>query len=126
MANNQCISMKTFIALCIASNINIMFIENRKCFEIIFDSDETVPTYVVHCFKNFSMSTYCYETDVSQNNIEDYRNNMFKWESVDKPLKAVSYYKLEELIDICKRFDIIGAIKNKTKKELYELIVTKL
>jgi len=52
---------------------------------------------------------------------------LFNWESVDKPLKAISYYKLEELIDICKRFGFFDTtIKNKTKKDLYELIITKL
>ena len=35
LANKQTIGMKTFIALCIANNINIMYIHKRKCFEFV-------------------------------------------------------------------------------------------
>jgi len=55
---------------------------------------------------------------------------LFKWESVEKPLKAMSAYKLEELSDLCKKLalDVLpnggtDAFKNKTKKDLYELII---
>jgi hypothetical protein len=125
LANNQTICMKTFIALCIGNNINIIFIENRKCFEIIFD--DSSPIYVVHCFNQFSSKRYAIEDDVTALKIEEYRNTLFKWESVEKPLKAISSYKLNELIDICKRFGFFDiSLNDKTKKELYELILSKL
>jgi hypothetical protein len=125
LANNPGICMKTFIALCIGNNINIMFIENRKCFELIFD--DSSPIYVVHCFKIFSSLKYALELDASPEKIEEYRNTLFKWESVEKPLKAVSAYKSGELMDICKRFGFYDQhLKEKTKKDLYELILTKL
>jgi hypothetical protein len=125
LANNQSINMKTFIALCIANNINIMFIENRKCFEIIFD--DTVPVHVVHCFKQFSSLRYAYEIDASPDKIEEYRVSLFKWESVEKPLKAITSYKVGELIETCKRFGLsVDSLKNKSKKQLYELILNEI
>jgi hypothetical protein len=123
LANSSSINMKTFIALCIANNVNIMFIENRKCFELVFD--EGSPVHVVHNFKHFSSTRAAYESDVTLERLEEYRNTLFKWDSVEKPLKAISAYTVDDLTNICKRFDL-SDLKKKTKKELYELILTKL
>lgn len=124
LANKTCIKMKTFIALCVSSNINIMYICKRKCFEIIFDLEN--PIHVIH---EITHTQYGYEQDCSKEKINKYRTELFKWESVDKPLKAISSYKSEELIELCKKMDLsseICGLKKKTKKELYELLVTNL
>ena len=127
LANKECIGMKTFIALCVASNINIMYIHKRKCFEAIFDEDN--PIYVIHCTNstNYNNSTlkYCYEHDCSKETIDKYKSDLFKWESVDKPLKAISSYKSEELVSLCKKLEFTD-LKKKTKKELYEMLVLAL
>ena len=34
LANKEKIGMKTFIALCVASNLNILFIHKKKCFQL--------------------------------------------------------------------------------------------
>ena len=127
LANKQVIGMKTFIALCIAYNINIMYIHKRKCFELIFD--EQSPVYVVHCKDNSDSSAckYCYEMNPTSEQIAVYRNTLFKWESVEKPLKAMSAYKLDELQDLCKKMDLdTSDNKYKTKKDLYELLLLNL
>jgi len=128
LANKQTINMKTFIALCVASNINIMYIHKRKCFEYIFD--EEMPIHVVHCIDNTGLSSkYCYEINITKEKIENYRNTLFKWDNIDKPLKAVSSYKLEELIELSKKFGLGDDDKEfhkKTKKELYEKLVIQL
>jgi hypothetical protein len=54
-----------------------------------------------------------------------YRNEYFKWECIDKPLKAVSSYKLSELIELCKKMGLIE-IENKKKTNLYEFLVMNL
>ena len=63
-------------------------------------------------------------TDESITNI---RNKFFKLETFDKPIKALSSYKLNELVDICNKLviDIFNNItgKQKSKKELYESII---
>ena len=128
LANKERIGMKTFIALCVADNINILFIHKRKCFEIIFDEQEDAPIHVVHQIDSPTLR-YSYETIVSKDQIKKYRTEYFKWESVDKPLKAISSYKSEELVDLCKKLDISAvaldnsSLKKKTKKDLYELLI---
>jgi len=130
LANKDRIGMKTFIALCIVSKINIVYIHKRKCFEHMHNDED--PVHVVH-----SSNEYCGELNISKEQLDTYRTTLFKWESVDKPLKAVSSYKSEELLDLCIKlvFDNDSSatnatnkqnLKKKTKKELYELLVQNL
>ena len=57
--------------------------------------------------------------------VGEYKKNYFNWESVDKPLKAMSSYKSEELTELCKKLDLDFSEK-KTKKEMYELLIMNL
>ena len=131
LANKQTIGMKTFIALCIAHNINIMYIHKRKCFEIVFDNQS--PVFVVHCINNADSSAfkYCYEQNVSPEQLSKYREDYFNWESIEKPLKAISSYKVDELCELCKKLGLTETnpgldLSKKTKKYLYELLVMSL
>ena len=123
LANKDKIGMKTFLALCIASGVNVLFIHKRKCFKLL-ENDE--PVHVIHENPN---KTYTYETNVSPEQLEYYKTQMFHWESVDKPLKAISNYKSDELVDLCNKLGLeqgLGELKKKTKKDLYELLVLNL
>ena len=131
LANKQTIGMKTFIALCIAHNINIMYIHKRKCFEVVFDNQS--PVFVVHCINNADSSAfkYCYEQNVSPEQLSKYREDYFNWESIEKPLKAISSYKVDELCELCKKLGLTETnpgvdLSKKTKKYLYELLVMSL
>jgi hypothetical protein len=125
LVNCSKITMKTFIALCIVANINVLYIQKRKCFEMIFDEDS--PIHVVHDMLN---DKYCYEPDASKEQIEHYRKTMFKWESIEKPLKAVGSYTSDELVELSKQLGLEtmknGENKKKTKNELYEQLVLNL
>jgi hypothetical protein len=46
--------------------------------------------------------------------------------SFDVSLKAISSYKLEELLEFCKKLDINLDKKKKTKKDIYELLIQNL
>jgi hypothetical protein len=122
LVNCSTISMKTFIALCVVANINVLYIQKRKCFEMIFDDES--PIHVVHDMLN---DKYCYEPDASKEQIEHYRKTMFKWESIEKPLKSVGSYTSDELVELSKQLGLetvkSGENKKKTKNELYEQIV---
>ena len=52
---------------------------------------------------------------------------LYKIDNVNKPIKIISSYKLQELIDICNKLaiEIINkdTNKKKTKNELYEAII---
>lgn len=121
LANKEKIGMKTFIALCVATNINILFIHKKKCFQSIAEEDE--PIYIVHQKEINNHVKYFLHTHASKEEIQIYKKDYFQWENVDKPLKAPSAYKLEELKALCEKIGIKVGIK-KTKKELYDLLVT--
>ena len=133
LANKERIGMKTFIALCIVSKINVLYIHNRKCFELIHDENE--PIHLVQCNSKPYLK-YWGQLNIDKAHVELYRNTLFKWESVDKPLKAIGSYKSDELLELCIRL-VFGDdsttnalnkqnLKKKTKKELYELLIQNL
>ena len=114
--------MKTFIALCAADNINILFIHKRKCFELMCEDDN--PIHIIHWQEN--PEKYCYEMNASKEVLDNYRNTLFKWESLEKPLKAMTSYKVDELMDLCKKLGLeekMNTAGKKTKKDLYELLI---
>lgn len=123
LGNKDKISMKTFIALCIGENINILFIHKRKCFDL--ECVEGEPYHVVHCLEHGKYTQYGYETEATtQKEWDHYKNHYFHWESLEKPLKAVSSYTLDELWTMYKQ--LIGEetpTVKKSKKELYEYIM---
>jgi hypothetical protein len=125
LANKSKIGMKTFIALCAAENINVLFIHKRKCFELMCEEDN--PFHVIHWQEN--PEKYCYEMNLSKEALDKYRNTLFKWESLEKPLKAMSAYKADELIELCNKLGLQEKVDNlikKTKKDLYELLIMNL
>jgi hypothetical protein len=125
LANRERIGIKTFIALCVIANINIMYIEKRKYHEIICEED--APIHVIHCLDK-STNNYAYEMDTTPAKLQEYRNKYFVWENLDKPLKAMSSYKSDELQELCNQLaiDTTTTSVKKTKKFLYELLVQHL
>ena len=69
-----------------------------------------------------------YSFEIIDNLIHDeIKNTLYKVETLDKPIKGLSSYKLQDLIDICNKLVIEitnkETGKKKTKNELYESIV---
>jgi len=187
LANKEQITMKTFIALCIAENMNILFIHKKKCFEIVMNPDSSAVSHVVHCIdpvvpvvhvvpivpvtneieesvnllpksksipldidekskqiqiqkqththKYKQKTKYCYELHPSTETIQHYREKYFKWESLDKPIRSMTSYKLAELQELYKKINPLDKDTSKdtnkdtgkkTKKELYEYIVSNI
>jgi len=93
------ISLKTFWALCIVHNVNIMIIINKTSYvEQMFDSDE--PWHVLHynnCLDENKGHQAGYEPNVSMGTLKTYREHYFKRFLVDKPLQSLSNYKLPQL-----------------------------
>ena len=89
------------------------------------DSDKI---YVVHEIKSQSKYNNKYGFEMGTNeSISNIRSKFFRLEAIDKPIKAMSAYKLNELIDICNKLviNIYNNVtsKQKSKKELYESII---
>lgn len=132
LANKDKISIKTFFALCIIENINVLLVNKRKVYELLCtDVDEKHPVNVIH--RNNETYEHLIELDVTEEIIQKYRETYYKMSSFDATLKSMGSYKLEELTDLCKKLDInIEECKSKkegkqkiTKKDIYEFLVLK-
>ena len=134
LANKEVIGMKTFIALCIVYKINILFIHKRKCFDLV--SIEGNPYHIIHHRENkqpiynkghshnkCQPNYYSYELDSTPEMLSSYKDNYFNWESIDKPIKGLSAYKVDELMEICKKMELPIKDGKILKKDLYEMIV---
>jgi hypothetical protein len=125
LANKERISIKTFVALCIIEKINILLVDGRKIYQSINNDNPLIN--VIH--RNNKTYEHHIELNVSNDAINNYRQNYYNVSGFDGVLKSMSAYKVDELIDICKQLNINTAPSNKsnpkklTKKDLYELIV---
>lgn len=130
LTNSEQISLKTFFALCVIENINIIVIDKRKYFECIVNDEENVN---VIC-KDDNTNSYFIQLNLTKEKIQNYRDNFYKMQKLESSLKSISSYKIEDLQEICKKLnlDITKLNKNEgknegkkkiTKKDLYEHIV---
>lgn len=131
------ISRNVFIALCYILELNIVYVSNR-CWIPIRGSNSEDDSYTV-IFVNKGTSfvrdvkeecnqfAFKYVKSNSKKEIEFNSDNLFELENLSKPLRAISAYKVADLIDICNKLSIdIMNDKGKTcvKAELYRKIDT--
>jgi hypothetical protein len=120
LANEKTINLSTFFALCVVENMNILYATSKTYFEMLLNENDN--THVI-VFNHFKYEYHGNETST----IDDLKNKLLKIQHINKPLNAVSYYKGNELVDICSKLgiDIIDqkTQKQKLKNNLYELIV---
>ena len=121
LVNDHCINIKTFFSLCAISNLNIMYINKKTYFESFMNDTSNV--YII---TNRNGSKYGYQI-ASDCQIDETHKNLYKLDKMDKPMKALSGYKVEELVNMCEKLAIeskhISTGKTKSKKELYESII---
>jgi len=134
LANKDKISIKTFVALCIFENINMLLVNNRKIYELLCtDIDEKHPIHIVH--RNNKTYEHSIELDTTNEIIQKYRDTYYKMNNFETTLKSMASYKLDELIELCKKFNINieeytdsqkdeeKGKKKMTKKDIYNLLV---
>jgi len=121
LANEEKLSIGTFLSLCVFENLNVLYIKNKTYYELLMNDEPTI--FIVYLMQN---NKYGIEQSVIANT-SDIKNTLYKIESVDKPIKPFSAYKLQDLIDIAIKlgFETTNKTSNKpkNKKELYEDIV---
>ena len=126
LANDNNLNVNTFFTLCAIENINVIFLRKNTYYEMLMnDSDKN---YIVHEIQSQSKYNNKYGYEIGTNeSISNIRNTYFKLEAIDKPIKAISAYRLDELVNICNKLviNIYNNItsKQKSKKELYESII---
>ena len=64
--------------------------------------------------------TNTYEVEARNEDREKYKNTFFQWECIDRPLKAISYYKVKDLTDICVLLKLTEYSK-KNKQEITKI-----
>ena len=102
LALDDVISIRTFWALCIVHNVNVMIIINKLSYiDQMFDGDE--PWHVLHYDQNADIKAG-YESNVSVASLKTYRTTYFRRYLVDKPLQCVSNYKLPQLQQILDKY----------------------
>jgi hypothetical protein len=121
LANEERIDLNTFFTLCVIENINVLYVCKKTYFELLMNDDKI---HIIHRLDNYSK--YGYE-GIEQSKIELYRSTLFKVDSVEKPIKSISSYKVSELVEFCTKLGIEICVKdtskNKSKKDLYESLI---
>jgi len=115
LMNNQKISIYTFISLCIIKNLNPCIIFKNIYF--IYDLNEE-PSFIIHKVNNM----YGYEP-YNETIYNAYITNKYHISNINKPINAISNYKVDEIKKLCNILGIsyIGENqKNKTKLMLYD------
>lgn len=126
LLNEKTITLSTFLLLCKLKNMNIICVNKHVYYELVYDTniDECKPVIEYNESKGYGI--YINKTSEIIKNI---KTNKLFIEDINKPLKAITAYKLEDLKEISEKLDItiynnIG--KKKNKKDLYEDIRKKL
>lgn len=128
------INLETFQAIAVCYNLSVCIIQDRKIFEV-GRSDNDKNTFILEKIKGkFGVYIGLAMRDKTAF-LENVREKYWSMESISSPIRSISAYKLQDLIDICRKLEIpetkvvlgeFGSIvseKKKTKPELYEDIV---
>lgn len=126
LANDDKLNCKTFCTLCAIENINIIYIRKNTYFELLMNDTDVV--YIIKEVPAQSKYVFKYGFEISnKESSNSIKESLYKIESINKPIKCESAYKVQDLIDICSKLGIeinnSTTGKKITKKEMYELII---
>lgn len=128
LSNDNNLSVNAFLTLCAIENINIIFVKKNAYYEMMMNDSDTI--YVVHEIQNKNQLKYNHKYGYEMGTTElinNVRNKYFKLETIDKPIRSITAYNLNELTNICNKLVINiyndATCKQKSKKELYESII---
>jgi len=126
LANDNNLSIKTFLTLCAIENINIMFTNKKTFYELMVNDSKDI--FIVQ--EIYTQSKYFNKYGFKLANeceVNEMKSSLYKITNIDKPIKPMSVYKVSDLIEISNKLSItitnIETGKNKSKKELYEAII---
>jgi len=126
LANDNTINSKTLLSLCAVENINVIYISKKTYYELLMNDTNII--YIVREIPSQSKYNNKYGFEMAtEETIDNIKKSLYKIENVAKPIKALSSYKVQDLLDICNKLDIEITNKEtgkaKTKNELYETII---
>jgi hypothetical protein len=112
LANDDKIDVSTFLSLCVLENLNVVFVSKRTYFELLMN--DGVEMHTIHSLDNRKHGYSSVATD---------KQNLLQIDNISKPLKSISAYKVQDLLDFCEKLQIKTDVKKKSKNELYESLV---
>jgi hypothetical protein len=116
LANDDRIDLPTFLSLCVIENLNVTIVKKRTYFELLMN--DGVETHTIHCLDNHK---HGYNQTVPD------KQTLLKIDNIVKPMKAISSYKVQDLLEFCEKLKIetinTDTNKTKSKNDLYESIV---
>ena len=129
LVNEKQIGFSMMQALCILYKVNIILVRKRSYLDFCYFPENQV-FLVEETKKPGGGIFYSIEKNATlehyDGNIKKIKEELWKQESIEKPLRAVSAYKVGELQEICERLKLPltnSSGKNKTKQELYSSII---
>lgn len=124
LANDKKIDLASLHAFCLYNHINVMICCNYIYYHFHTDDDE--PTSIIHMKTERDIKC---EKNVSIGKINEVKDKYYYVENPSKPLKSVGSYKSDDLVNMCKLFNITyydESHKNFTKPKLFALISDKM
>jgi len=132
LVHKQFIHLETLQAIALCSSLSVCIVQDRKYYEIQNGSGGS-GCIIIEKIKGKYVLYTCPEKK-NREYLKYIRTNYWLMESISTPIRAISAYKLQELVDISLRlglpvsniipgkFGSIGTEKRMTKPELYEAI----
>jgi hypothetical protein len=118
------IGLYSFNALLLINKINIVFVDNMIYYENLSYGENKI------CFIKKKKDKYGIWLENTNPSIFDLKKNLIVIDEINKPLKAISNYKISELREISNKLKIPTknpeTAKKYTKKELYMFLKEKL
>lgn len=122
LANDSTLNLKTFMALCLLDHLHVILIRKHTYFELHGSTDSDIVYFIKEIPNKYHADRHQYGIYVGGNSLyKEIVSSHYKMETLDKPIKAISYYKLEDLKHIAQKLDIF--IQGKSKNDLYQSIL---
>ena len=126
LSNENVINIRTVMSLCAIYKINVIFIKKNTYYELLMNDTELIYFIRETEYKSKYCNKYGFEIG-DKNKLENIKQTMYRVEVLGKPIKSLSSYKVQDLIDICSKLaiEVINKDtgKTKSKNDLYESII---
>ena len=133
------ITLETLQAIALCKNLSVCIVQDRKYYEVASGGGGgsggggSGTGFIVEKIKG-KYALYVCPDRIKAGYLKYIRENYWLMENISAPIRAISAYKLQDLVDICSKlhlpvvnvtpgkFGSMGTEKRKTKPELYEAI----
>jgi hypothetical protein len=111
------ISINTFLSLCAIYNINIIFIKKQKYYYklSLCNDDNEDEWFIINETKHNNNNSYI----LNQTNPKNIIDKLYEIKSITKPLHSESYYKLDELKEMCNKLGLLPTSLKPKKNDYF-------